>query len=82
MKYIVIITCFLSMVFNLGCISSNKIEVSTSKPFEKRYTKNDTIIINNKKIEITNKESVWILTGTTLNNLLQYAGGKDLMEIE
>lgn len=81
MKYIAIIICFLTILFNFGCLS-NKIEISTSKPFEKRYTKNDTIVINNEKIKIENKESIWVLTSTTLNNLLQYAGGKDTTEIK
>lgn len=64
-----------------GC-TSNKISLNTAKPYEKRYTTNDVIEVNSSKIVIENDESVWILTNTTLNNLLQYASGNNIEEIE
>lgn len=64
-----------------GCISS-KITLNTAKPFEKRYTSKDKIEINDEKIIIEGKESIWILTDSTLNNLLEYASGNNIQEIE
>jgi hypothetical protein len=72
---------FIFSFINCGCISS-KITLNTAKPFEKRYTSKDSIKINDEKIIIEEKESIWILTDSTLNNLLQYASGNNIQEIE
>lgn len=68
-------------LFNIGC-TSNKISLNTAKPYEGRYTTNDVIQINDVKIDMDDSESIWILTSTTLNNLLQYSSGNNIQEIE
>lgn len=75
------ICVFIFSFINCGCVSS-KITLNTAKPFEKRYTSKDSIEINDEKIIIEEKESIWILTDSTLNNLLQYASGNNIQEIE
>lgn len=79
MKKLLLISIVVSMI--VGC-TSNKISLNTAKPYEKRYTTNDVIEINNSRIVIDKDESVWILTNSTLNNLLQYANGNNIEEIE
>lgn len=75
------ICVFIFSFISCGCVSS-KITLNTAKPFEKRYTSKDNIEINDEKIIIEEKESIWILTDSTLNNLLQYASGNNIQEIE
>lgn len=57
-----------------GCISE-KVQINTAYPFEKRYSSRDKIIVNGEPVIVPNGKSVWILSSDTLKNLLIYAGG-------
>ena len=68
----VLATAFLSVFLLAGCFSSkNKtLSVSSVYPFEGRYDSTHEIVVDSKKAEIKEKDSVWVLSNHTLYYLL------------
>lgn len=77
MKKIAVIVSILA-AFIAGC-STPKTEVSFNSvyPFEGHYFHTNSIVIDGKKAEIDQKNSVWLLSNITLYNLLVDVSGKD-----
>lgn len=69
-----------------GCanmsLGPSSINLNTAYHFEKRYTTEDSITINGEKIEFAADQSIWVLSNSTLKNLLESAAGKNVTEIK
>lgn len=60
-----------------GVAGCNTIEINAAKPYEKRYgSLNDAVQALQAADELKTGESVWILSNTTLKNLLKTTNGK------
>ncbi len=52
-----------------GCFSTKNVNINTVKPWERRYTPSDTILVNGDKID-SEGDVIWIISGKTFYNIL------------
>ena len=70
MRIIVAIACMLLV----GCITEPKIE--TTSPWEGHYYSFDELKSKTEGQQLEEKQSIWLLSNTTLKRLLKDAGAK------
>ena len=70
MKIIVTASC----LFLVGCITEPKIE--TTSPWEGHYYSFDELKSKVENQQLEEKQSIWLLSNTTLKRLLKDAGAK------
>ena len=69
-KIFPILTIFVCLI-TTGCFSTTKlIKVNTVSDFERRYTENDSLIVDNTPVVIPHGTGVWVLRDETLEILL------------
>jgi len=70
MRIAVIITCLILA----GCITEHKVE--TTEPWEGHYYSFDELKSKTEGQQLGEKQSIWLLSNTTLKRLLKDAGAK------
>ena len=76
---LIILTTF----FIYGCSTPiHQISLNTAEKYEKRYTYEDSIIINGEKIKIEKDHPVWILRNDTLKILILTSSGSNVKELK
>ena len=76
----IVLFCIIAALLS-GCISKT-IGVNTVSSYEKRYNNTDEIVINGTKLEIADKQAIWVLRGETLEVLLSTAADKKVSAVK
>lgn len=76
----IVLFCAIAALLS-GCISKT-IGVNTVSSYEKRYNNTDEIVINGTKLEIADKQAIWVLRGETLEVLLSTAADKKVSAVK
>jgi len=65
------------LAFSTGCMHDETIGIYVAKQWEGHYFTVDEFKKNTDKIELEKKESIWVLSNSSLSQLMKNASRKD-----